>query len=185
MTYEPDSKTPIDQLVNYDYVEWNMRYVYSKVCNKLHGEFRMFYPNGQQSVSKMYVYGEQHGLNYEWQSSGMRTARREYYKGKRHGLETVWNADGSIRHCDNYFHGQLHGVCHEYLFGRSWSVQFDMGRVCSQYMCIKYYPNSFYRVWYRKLKNLLFGGADTFKKIKSITYCREEPKLYAIATCAR
>ncbi|MCM0147306.1 hypothetical protein KCN56_01830 [Photobacterium galatheae] len=77
--------------------------------DKLHGEQRHFYENGDLKEESHYVEGKRHGDFVTYNQNGTLSEQAHYIHGQPHGLLEAYNSAGFPKRLANYDHGKFHG----------------------------------------------------------------------------
>lgn len=82
----------------------------TNTSNKLHGNYKTFYPNGFIKTDLNYSNGKIDGTAKFWFETGGINAEMIFFQGNKNGSWKLWDRFGQIIYEENYKNGKEHGV---------------------------------------------------------------------------
>ena len=131
----------------------------TNTSNKLHGNYKTFYPNGFIKTDLNYLNGKINGEVKFWFETGGINAEIIFLQGNKNGSWKLWNRFGQIIYEENYKNGKEHGVTQawnnegETIYQETWKDGKLENKKCfneNESTEINYFDgkkNGFYRKW--------------------------------------
>ena len=92
------------------YTNGQLRSVNHRNYGELEGEYNFYYPSGQLKESGTYLHDNLHGVNREYNEKGIVTTEWNYYNGDTNGITKLFDDTGHLRQTDLYYYGTLLSV---------------------------------------------------------------------------